>query len=131
MSLPEIVFVALSLSLDAAIVAADRVLPDGEVVARVGTAVAARLCQAHGIPFYVMADTSRWAQPGDELARFIRERRAPSEILKDVPPGVQVVNLASDLTPAELVTAYISECKIQNAKFKTEGQVSTSLQARE
>jgi methylthioribose-1-phosphate isomerase len=94
---------------DVAMVAAERVLPDGSVVAPVGTAVLARLCAAHSVPFYVAAERERWVPAGNALAHFGRERRSPAEVLPQPPEGVQVANVAYDLTPAGLVTGYVTE----------------------
>jgi len=94
---------------DVAVIAAERVLPDGNVVAPAGTAVLARLCAAHDVPFYVVAEQSRWVPAGNALAHFGRERRAPSEVLPQPPEGVQVANVAYDLTPAQLIAGYVTE----------------------
>lgn len=99
--------------MDAALVAAERILPDGTVVARAGTAVLARLCAAHGVPLYVAADSSRWVEEGTELARFVRVRRSPGEVLAAPAPGLQVTNVAFDATPPELVTGYLTETGIR------------------
>jgi translation initiation factor 2B subunit (eIF-2B alpha/beta/delta family) len=92
-----------------ALVGADRVLPDGGVVNRAGTAVVARMCAAHGVPFYIAADRSKWVSEADELARFVRERRPPTEVLANPPQGVEVVNVVFDFTPPSLVSGYITE----------------------
>jgi translation initiation factor 2B subunit (eIF-2B alpha/beta/delta family) len=94
---------------DCALVGADRILPGGEVVNKAGTAVLARLCAAHGLPFYAAADRSRWVPEGHPLAVFRRERRSPAEVIPDPPVGVEVANIPFDLTPASLVTAYVTE----------------------
>lgn len=93
---------------DLALVEADRILTSGDVVAQTGTAVLARVCAAHRVPLYVLADRSRWVPEGDELARFTRERRSPSEVLAEPLPGVEVPNIAFDLTPAALVAGIIT-----------------------
>jgi translation initiation factor 2B subunit (eIF-2B alpha/beta/delta family) len=94
---------------DIAVVAAERVLPDGAAVGAVGTAVLARLCAAHDVPFYVLAARDRWVPEGSELAHFGRERRSPAEVVPQPPAGVQVMNLAYDLTPPNLITGYVTE----------------------
>jgi translation initiation factor eIF-2B subunit delta len=98
---------------DCALVGADRILPGGEVVNKAGTAVLARLCAAHGLPFYVAADRSRWVPEGHPLAVFRRERRSPAEVIPEPPVGVEVANIPFDLTPASLVTAYVTEHRIE------------------
>ena len=97
---------------DVAVVAVDRVLPDGSVVAAVGTAVLARLCAAHDVPFYVLAARDRWVSEGSQLAHFGRERHSPAEVAAQPPAGVQVMNVTYDLTPPDLITGYVTETGI-------------------
>jgi methylthioribose-1-phosphate isomerase len=103
---------------DLIVVAAERVLPDGDVVAPAGTAVAARLCAVHDVPFYVAAESRRWVPAENALAHFGRERRPPSEVLPNPPEGVQVANIAYDLTPSELIAAYVTECGLTTPQRK-------------
>jgi methylthioribose-1-phosphate isomerase len=97
---------------DLAVVSAERVLPSGDVVATVGTAVLARVCAGHQVPFYVLAERDRWVPEGMDLAHFAWERRPPAAVLSQPPCGVQVLNVAYDLTPAALVTGYVVETGI-------------------
>ena len=94
---------------DLTVVAAERVLPDGSIVGRVGTAVISRICAAHGVQVYPVAERSRWVPERDERARFTRQRRPPSEICSQAIPGVEVVNIAFDLTLAGLLRAVLTE----------------------
>lgn len=94
---------------DVAVAAAERVLPDGRAVAAVGTAVLARVCQSGKVPFYVLAATDRWVPEGADLAHFAWERRPPGEVLSQAPRGVQVLNVAYDLTEASLIAGYVTE----------------------
>lgn len=98
-----------------AIAAAERVLPDGAVVGPTGTAVTARICAAHGVPFYVVAERSRWVSERDERARFTRQRRPPSEVHPQALPGVEFVNLAFDLTPPSLIRGVVTDDSILTA----------------
>jgi methylthioribose-1-phosphate isomerase len=94
---------------DLALVPAERVLPGGDVVAATGTGVLARVCAAHGVRLYAAAEESRWVTGRDDLARFQLERRSPAELFPEIPPGVDVVHVAFDRTPAELVSGYLTE----------------------
>ncbi|MFN3648413.1 MAG: hypothetical protein ACK47B_02430 [Armatimonadota bacterium] len=94
---------------DLALLQAERVLPDGAVVAPAGTAVAARVCAAHGRKVYVVAERSRWVGERDPAARFTTVPGPPSEVLAEAPPGVEVANVQFDRTPAELITGYLTE----------------------
>lgn len=94
---------------DLALAAAERVLPGGAVVARAGTAVLARVAAAWRVPVYLLAEQATWVTDDNELARFHQERRPPAEVVSSPPQGVEVINIASDLTPAELIAGLITE----------------------
>ena len=87
---------------DRIVVGADRIAANGDVANKVGTYPLAVLAARHGVPFYVAAplstidpDTPQRRQHPDRGARRRRGRR------EDVP----ALNLAFDVTPAELVGA--------------------------
>jgi methylthioribose-1-phosphate isomerase len=98
----------------AVIVGADRVAANGDVANKIGTYGVAVLARRHGIPFYVAAPLSTIdpdTRSGDEIP--IEERDA-SEVTaygatRWAPEGVAVRNPVFDVTPAELVTALITE----------------------
>jgi methylthioribose-1-phosphate isomerase len=100
--------------IDAVIVGADRVAANGDVANKIGTYAVAVLARRHGLPFYVAAPLStldRDTPSGDTVAI---EERAASEItgygaLQWAAPGVAVRNPVFDITPAELVSALITE----------------------
>ncbi len=103
--------------IDAVIVGADRVAANGDVANKIGTYSVAVLARRHGIPFYVAAPLSTIdtaTATGDDI--LIEERDA-SEITgyggtQWAPVGVAVRNPVFDVTPAELVTALITECGV-------------------
>jgi methylthioribose-1-phosphate isomerase len=96
------------------IVGTDRVAANGDVANKIGTLGVAILAKHFGLPFYVAAPTSSIDMSlatGDEIP--IEERDA-SEVTcgmgkQTAPDGVDVFNPAFDVTPAELVTALITE----------------------
>jgi methylthioribose-1-phosphate isomerase len=97
------------------IVGADRIAANGDVANKIGTYSVAVLARAHNIPFYVAAphSTIDLATPsGDQIPI---EQRNPSEVTalhggtNIAPAGVEVLNPAFDVTPAELITAIITE----------------------
>jgi methylthioribose-1-phosphate isomerase len=100
--------------IQAAIVGADRIARNGDVANKIGTYMVALACQAHQIPFYVAAPLSTVdlsLASGEEIPI---EERPPEEIthiegVRIAPEGVKVYNPAFDVTPAELVTAIITE----------------------
>jgi len=99
---------------DAVIVGADRVAANGDVANKIGTYMVAVLARRHGIPFYVAAPLSTIdlkLASGDAIPI---EERGASEVLGHAgiewaPKGIGVRNPAFDVTPAELVTALITE----------------------
>jgi methylthioribose-1-phosphate isomerase len=101
-------------AVDAVIVGADRVAANGDFANKIGTYMVAVLAHRHGIPFYVAAPLStidRQLASGKEIP--IEERNA-DEVrgfgdLRWAPADVAVRNPAFDVTPAELVTALITE----------------------
>lgn len=109
---------------DLAVAAADRVLPDGSVAAAVGTAVLAQICAGGKVPFYVLSCGDRWIPEGADLAHFAWERRPPGEVLGQSPRGVQVLNVAYDLTPASLITGYLTENGVLSAAAEASRQAA-------
>ncbi|HVH43719.1 MAG TPA: S-methyl-5-thioribose-1-phosphate isomerase [Labilithrix sp.] len=106
-------------SVSLVIVGADRVARSGDVANKIGTYSHACLAAAHEIPFYVAAPWSTVdldCPTGDEIPI---EQRSEEELthfrLPDggavqlVPDGVRVRNPSFDVTPANLVTAIVTE----------------------
>ena len=98
----------------AIVTGADRIAANGDAANKVGTYSVAVLAKAHGIPFYVAAPSSTFdfALPSGDLIPI--EERGRNEIShgfgqQTVPDGVDVWNPAFDVTPAELITAIITE----------------------
>jgi methylthioribose-1-phosphate isomerase len=108
--------------IDCVIVGTDRTVANGDVANKIGTYPLAVLAQRHGVPFYVAAPLSSVdleCACGDEIPI---EERSPREITefggkRIAPEGVSVFNPAFDVTPAELVTAIITERGIARPPF--------------
>lgn len=99
---------------DAVIVGADRIAANGDVANKVGTYSLAVLAHHHDIPFLVAAPTSTFDEHTPSGADIAIERRAADEVVaiaghRVAPEGVEAENRAFDVTPAALVTAYITE----------------------
>ena len=99
---------------DAVVVGTDRVAANGDVANKIGTYMVAVLAQRHNIPFYVACPLSTIDLAIPDGAGIPIEERADYEVtgFRDcqwAAPGVQVRNPAFDVTPAELVTALITE----------------------
>ncbi len=99
---------------DLVVVGADRIAGNGDTANKIGTYGVALLARAHNIPFYVAAPLSTFdlsLSSGDGIPI---EERAPEEVTqgfgkRTAPVGVKVYCPAFDVTPAELVTAFITE----------------------
>jgi methylthioribose-1-phosphate isomerase len=100
--------------IDAVIVGADRIAANGDVANKIGTYMIAVLARRHGIPFYVAAPLSTLDPALDNGGAIPIEERGASEVrghagVEWAPANVAVRNPVFDITPAELVTALITE----------------------
>jgi methylthioribose-1-phosphate isomerase len=98
----------------AVIVGADRITANGDAANKIGTYSLAIVAKAHKVPFFVAAPLSTVdfkLATGDEIPI---EERDPTELYqvgttRICPEGVEFFNPAFDVTPAELITAIITE----------------------
>jgi methylthioribose-1-phosphate isomerase len=100
--------------IDAVVVGTDRVAANGDVANKIGTYMVAVLAKRHGIPFYVACPLSTIDLSVAQGKDIPIEERSSDEVtgFRDyrwAPEGVSVRNPAFDVTPAELVTALITE----------------------
>ena len=100
--------------IDAVIVGADRVAANGDVANKIGTYMIAVLARRHRLPFYVAAPLSTIDPRTESGAAIPIEERGAAEVrghagIEWAPAGIAVRNPAFDVTPAELVTALITE----------------------
>jgi methylthioribose-1-phosphate isomerase len=99
---------------DRVVVGADRIAANGDVANKVGTYPLAVLAARHGVPFYVAAPLSTVdPHTPDGGAIPIEERDAV-----EVAPGLPALNLAFDVTPAELVTAIVTEAGVLEPPYE-------------
>jgi len=99
---------------DAVVVGADRITARGDAANKIGTYGVAVLANHHGIPFYVAAPSSTFDFDLASGAAIPIEHRDPREVTegfgrRTAPEGVAVYNPAFDVTPAELIAAFITE----------------------
>ncbi len=99
---------------DLCIVGADRISRNGDVANKIGTYEKAVVARDNDIPFYVAAPTSTYDPSlADGLAIPIEERSQDEVLIVRGnpigPKGVGALNPAFDVTPARLVTGYITE----------------------
>jgi len=96
------------------IVGADRIARNGDVANKIGTYGVAVLARYHNIPFYVAAPWSTFDMAIESGADIPIEERDPDEVTSfgekpTAPVNCSVFNPAFDVTPAELVSGYITE----------------------
>jgi len=98
----------------AVIVGADRITARGDTANKIGTYGVAVLAKYHNIPFYVAAPRSTFDLSIVSGEAIPIEQRKPEEITNGLgrqtaPTGIDVYNPAFDVTPAELITAIVTE----------------------
>ncbi len=110
--------------IDAAVVGADRIAANGDTANKIGTYPLAVLAQRHGVAFYVAAPLSTFDLSLPDGAGIPIEERDPGEVRECgcrsremAPAGVRVRNPAFDVTPAELISAIITEAGILKPPF--------------
>ena len=95
------------------IVGADRIAANGDVANKIGTLGLALLAQHYHVPFYVAAPGSTFDPDTATGADIPIEQRAAEEVgrigTQQVAADVPVWNPAFDVTPAELVTGYVTD----------------------
>ena len=107
---------------DLVIVGADRVAANGDAVNKIGTLAKAVCAHEFGIPFYVAVPPSTFDPATPDGASVTIEERAEDEVhfqagpdeqgtirrIRVTSPGSTARNPAFDVTPARLVTAYVT-----------------------
>jgi methylthioribose-1-phosphate isomerase len=99
---------------DAIVVGADRIAANGDTANKIGTYTLAVLAARHKVPFFVCAPMSSVdleTRQGSEIE--IEERPADEVLLikgsRIAPPGTDARNPAFDVTPAELISAIVTD----------------------
>ena len=99
---------------DAVITGCDRVAANGDAANKVGTFALSIVAKTFGIPFYIAAPTPTIdfnTRTGNDI---VIEHRDESEISQGFGPrtvseGVRTLNPAFDVTPAQNITAFVTE----------------------
>lgn len=107
---------------DIIFVGSDRTAANGDVANKIGTYKLAVLAKENGVPFYAVVPTSTidLSMPtGDDIPIEVRD---PVEVThvsncQVAPNGVQVLNLAFDVTPHRYVTGIVTENGIAYPPF--------------
>ncbi len=109
-------------AVDLAVVGADRIAANGDAANKIGTYQVATMCQRHGVPFYVAAPLSTIDRSLPDGSGIPIEQRSATEVTEVfgtpvAPADVPVFNPAFDVTPAELITAIITERGVLRPPF--------------
>ncbi len=89
------------------ITGADRIARNGDTANKIGTYGIAVAAHANGVPFYVAAPSTTFDLSLESGRRIPIEERSENEF--DAAPGVYRYNPAFDVTPARLITAFITD----------------------
>ena len=108
---------------DLVIVGADRIAANGDVANKIGTYPLALAARHHGLPFYVAAPWSTFDPATSTGHQIIIEHRSGEELRRGFeapmsPENVAVYNPAFDVTPAELVTAFITDRGVLHPPYR-------------
>ena len=109
--------------IDLVITGADRIAANGDAANKIGTYEKALCAKANGVPFYVAAPLSTFDANCPDGGKITIEQRDDDEVLyasgmddsgkitrvRLAPEGVQALNYAFDVTPAELIDGIITE----------------------
>jgi len=100
--------------IDLCIVGADRIAANGDVANKIGTYNLAIAARYHDVPLVVAAPSSTFDPATATGREIVIEQRAADEVTRwgakqTAPPGVCVYNPAFDVTPAELVSAIVTD----------------------
>lgn len=107
----------------AVLVGADRIAANGDTANKIGTYGLAVLAARHGLPFYVVVPTSSIDPTLPDGEAIPIEERSSEEITtyggRPVAPAeTPCWNPAFDVTPAELVTAIVTEEGVHRAPYR-------------
>ncbi|MBM4279667.1 MAG: S-methyl-5-thioribose-1-phosphate isomerase [Deltaproteobacteria bacterium] len=97
-----------------ALVGADRIARNGDTANKIGTFALAVACAHHDVPFHVVAPTTTFDETCPDGHAIPIEERAADEVRSArgaplSPVDVGVWNPAFDVTPASLVTGFVTE----------------------
>jgi methylthioribose-1-phosphate isomerase len=99
--------------IDCVVLGADRIAVNGDTANKIGTYSLAVLARQHGLPLYVVAPTSTIDPGTPSGAEIPIEERQATELTDRFPAR----NPAFDVTPAELVSAIVTEAGVHRAPY--------------
>ena len=103
-------------------VGADRIARNGDTANKIGTMGLAIIAKQFNVPFYVVAPTSTIDVTLSDGSAIPVEHRADEEVMqvagvRSVPTGVSAYNPAFDVTPAQFITAIVTELGVHRAPY--------------
>src|SRR3954454_7412465 len=98
---------------DCVITGADRIAANGDCANKIGTYSLAVLAHHHGIPLYIVAPSTTVALATPDGSGIPIEERDPGEVTQ----RFAARNPAFDVTPADLITAIVTERGVHYAPF--------------
>jgi methylthioribose-1-phosphate isomerase len=108
-------------NIDAVFVGADRIAANGDTANKIGTYSLALAAKTHQVPFYVVAPSTSFdllIESGEEITIEERDPLEVSQIqgVQIAPINTQCYNPSFDVTPHELISAFISEKGVTTAE---------------
>src|SRR6266545_4629893 len=107
---------------EAVLVGCDRVARNGDTANKIGTYGLSVLARSHGIPFYVVGPLSSFDPQAADGDRIVIEERSADELrglagVRVAPAAAHAWNPAFDVTPAELVSGFITDAGVLRPPF--------------
>jgi methylthioribose-1-phosphate isomerase len=107
---------------EAVLVGCDRVARNGDTANKVGTYGLSVLARSHGIPFYVVGPLSSFDPQTADGDRIVIEERSADELRRlggvmVAPAGAEAWNPAFDVTPAGLISGFITDAGVLRPPF--------------
>jgi methylthioribose-1-phosphate isomerase len=102
---------------DCVLVGADRIAANGDTANKIGTYAVALAAARAAIPFVVVAPESTWDPGLADGTGIVIEERPAAEVTAfagtpAAPEGTRAYNPAFDVTPADLITAVVTETRV-------------------
>lgn len=95
----------------AVVVGADTILPEGDLINRIGTRMLALAAKDADVPLYSISDTLKVTAPSSPMP-FAPEEGEPKEVCEA--KWLEVRNVYYEMTPARLLSAYVTETGIMD-----------------
>jgi methylthioribose-1-phosphate isomerase len=110
--------------ISAVVVGADRIAANGDTANKIGTYSLAVLARENGVPFYVAAPVTTLDLACPDGAAIPIEHRDGGEVLSFAgqaigPPGVSARYAAFDVTPAQYITAIVTDQGVCRPPYET------------